>query len=89
MTSPRPNPDVISQELEGEMVLVHLQTNEIYALNQTGARFWQLLEDGHDIDGIRATLGQEYDVDPGELEHELESIVAALATQGLVVSAEG
>ena len=29
-----------------EVVLVHLRTNRIYTLNRTGARFWELLEDG-------------------------------------------
>ena len=85
---PRPNPDVVSQELEGEIVLVHLQTNRIYALNSTAARLWQLLQRGIGIEGIRDVLGREFDVEPRELEREVEALLAELATQGLVVHAE-
>lgn len=82
--APRPSPDVIGQELEGEIVLVHLQTNRIFALNVTGARFWQLLVDGLDMPRIRRALEQEFDIDAAQLERELETLVEALAAEGLV-----
>jgi hypothetical protein len=84
---PRPSPDVISQELDGEVVLVHLQTNRIFALNQTGARFWQLLESGHDRARIREALASEFDVEHELLEREMEGLVDALAAEGLVTYA--
>lgn len=87
--TPRPNPDVITQELEGELVLVHMATNRIFALNATGARFWELLESGLDVPGIRETLKREFDVDPRQLESEVEGLVAALAAEGLVEHAGG
>jgi hypothetical protein len=39
----RPEDDVVSRRLEDEVVLVHLRTNRIYKLNETGARLWELL----------------------------------------------
>lgn len=87
--TPRPSPDVVSQELDGEVVLVHLQTNRIFALNQTGARLWQLLESGSDVAGIQATLQREFDVGREQLEREIEELLGALAAEGLVVPAGG
>jgi len=80
----RPIPDVVYRELEGEMVLVHLGTNRIYSLNETGARFWELLASGSERPEIERQLLDEFDVQPSELQQEIDSILAALAAEGLV-----
>lgn len=36
----QPNPDVVAQRVQDEVVLVNLRTNEIYTLNRTAARAW-------------------------------------------------
>jgi Coenzyme PQQ synthesis protein D (PqqD) len=82
---PRPVPDVAYRELEGEMVLVHLGTNRIYSLNETGARFWELLAAGNERAEIERLLLAEFDVRPAELRQEIESMLGALAEEGLVV----
>lgn len=81
----RPSPDVVAQELEGEVVLVNLRTNRIFALNRTGARLWQLLTSGADRSGIQRELRREFDVDSAELDHEIDLLLAHLAAEGLVV----
>jgi hypothetical protein len=81
---PRPNADVVFQEIEGEVVLVDLGTNRIYALNETGARLWTLLDAGYDPLRIRHELEREFDVDPEELEQQINSLLDDLAREGLV-----
>jgi hypothetical protein len=81
---PRPNPDVVYREMQGEVVLVHLRTNRIYVLNETGARFWQLLDGGSDRGAIHQRLLSEFDVDSGELEREIRRLVKSLSEEGLV-----
>jgi hypothetical protein len=81
---PRPIPDVVYRELEGEIVLVHLGTNRIYALNETGARFWALLAAGNDRAEIERTLHDEFKVEPAALGQEIDSMLGALAEEGLV-----
>jgi hypothetical protein len=83
----RPSPDVVSQELEGEVVLVNLHTNRIFALNRTGARLWQLLTSGADRTGIQRELEREFDVDPVLLDREIDLLLEHLAAEGLVISA--
>ena len=80
----RPNPDVVTQEIEGEIVLVHLLTNRIYALNETGARLWAMLDAGYDPARIQHELLREFDVDPTELEREVAALVDELAREGLL-----
>jgi hypothetical protein len=81
---PRPTPDVVYRELEGEIVLVHLGNNRIYTLNQTGAKFWELLSEGHDREEIERRLLDEFDAEPAALRQEIDSMLDALAEEGLV-----
>jgi hypothetical protein len=81
---PRPIPDVAYRELEGQMVLVHLGTNRIYSLNETGARFWELLAGGSERAEIEQQLLDEFAIEPDELRQEVDSMLTALADEGLV-----
>lgn len=87
--SPRPSPDVVYQEIDGEVVLVQLSTNRIYSLNETGARLWALLEAGYDPPGIRRELCREFDVDPAQLEDQVDTLLDRLAGEGLLTYPDG
>lgn len=86
--APQPSPDVVFQEVDGEVVLVHLQTNSIYALNPTGARFWALFAAGHELSHIRGQLSREFDVGPAQVESEVDALLESLAREGLIVYSE-
>jgi Coenzyme PQQ synthesis protein D (PqqD) len=81
---PKPVDDVVYRELNGEVVLVHLGTDEIYALNETGSRLWELLTAGQDRVAIRAQLLEEFDVEPAILDAEIDALLVELADAGLV-----
>jgi coenzyme PQQ synthesis protein D (PqqD) len=81
---PQPNPSVVFKLLEQEAVLVHLETNRIFTLTETGARFWQLLAEGRDRPAIEQELLREYDVAEPELVAEIDSLLRELAAEGLV-----
>lgn len=80
----RPSPDVVAQGVGDETVLVHLQTNKIFTLNATGARFWELLTTGLSPDEIVERMLAEFDVEEPALRAEIESLVSALAREDLV-----
>lgn len=84
MDRPRPSPDVVYQDIEGDAVLVHLRANRIYALNRTGARLWHLLTAGYDRERIAEELAREFDVDRGELEREIDALLDKLAAEDLI-----
>ena len=79
-----PNPDVVFKRLENRMVLVHLATNQIFELNHTGARVWELLQNGITGDALIDHLKAEFDVDPETLRDEVETLLSDLETAGLV-----
>ena len=80
----QPGPDVVSRRLEDDVVLVNLRTNRIYALNNTGARFWELLAQGNERDAIEAQLRLEFDVSSEQLSDEVDQLVDALLRAGLI-----
>ena len=84
----RVHPDVVSQRLQDEVVLVNLQTNRIFALNRTAARFWELLAANTDRDEIVRIMCGEFEVSEDHLRTEIDSLLSSLAKEHLVAGGE-
>ena len=80
----RVNPDAVAQRVGEEIVLVHLTTDRMYVLNETGARAWELLCAGHDAPAIRQRMLQEFEVSPNQIADELDHLVRWLQTEDLI-----
>jgi hypothetical protein len=65
-------------------VLVHLDTNQIYTLNDTGARFWELLTEGGDRPTIEGALRAEFEVSDEEVAAEVDRLLGDLTRLDLV-----
>ena len=87
MTLPRPHEDVVSERVGDDLILVHLGTNEIFALNPTGARLWELLVDGETREAIEDQMTAEYDVGRDALAAEIDAMLAELLRQKMVRAA--
>lgn len=74
----RPSADTVSQRVGTDMVLVNLRTDQIFELNETGARIWDLLATGSDLAGIEQRLVQEYDVRESEVRGQVDALLRAL-----------
>lgn len=68
-----------------EWVLVNLKTSKAFELNDTGARFWELLTAGGTREEIESTMLAEYDVTGDVLAAELDRLLDELRRAGLVV----
>jgi hypothetical protein len=79
-----PNPDVVTQRLDDELVVVHLRTNRIFLLNRTAARYWELLDSGLNSAEIEATLMREFDVEASALRDEINGFLPTLAGEELI-----
>ena len=66
---------------------MHLKTNQIFALNATGARFWELFAAGGTRPEIEATMLAEFDVEPRRARAPRSTaLLAALAREDIVRS---
>jgi hypothetical protein len=80
----RPSPDVIFRRLGDDMVLFHLETDRFYELNGTAARFWELLNSGHDVARASQQILEEFIVDPDQLANETAVLLASLRQENLI-----
>ena len=78
-------PDVVVQVVNGEALLVKLDDESVFSLNETGARIAQLIAGGDDLDTLIDVLAGEYAVPPADVAADVERLVDALIARGLLV----
>ena len=76
--------DVISRPFGDAAVLVDLTTNQIFELNRTGYRIWELLDERLDRAAIADALQREFDVERSQLEMEIDELLAELRRENLL-----
>ena len=77
-------PNVLAQELGGEVVLVNLENESYYSLNKVGSRMWQLLTEQGDIETATQELLQTFTVDEAPLRQDMAGLVDELVQEGLL-----
>jgi coenzyme PQQ synthesis protein D (PqqD) len=88
LPSIKPNPNVIFRRLGNEIVLFHLETDRFYELNDTAARFWELLSDNEGGAQIQEKMLAEFEIESDDLAKEAEALVASLKKEDLVSVSE-
>ena len=78
-------PGVMFRDLDGEAVVLALDSGRYFGLNETGTRMWLLLLEHGRVEPALRALEQEYEVAGERLEQELREFVNHLASQGLVL----
>ena len=76
--------EVLSQEVNGETVLLDLEGEAYFGLNEVGTRIWQLLQSEHSVAGMVDSLSAEYDVSREQLESDVSGLLDKLTEAGLV-----
>jgi hypothetical protein len=84
MTGFRPHPDVLARKVGEELVLVHMGRNDIFALNPTGARLWELLSEGRSRSEAVERLKIEFDASEEAVEQEADRFMDLLKREGLL-----
>jgi len=77
-------PDVLSQEVRGETVLLDLNGENYFGLDAVGTRIWQLLQEHSNLQIIYDTMLEEYDVEGEQLEKDIDELITKLVEAGLV-----
>jgi hypothetical protein len=81
-------PDVVVfRELDGEAVLLNLESGIYFGLDEVGTRIWQLAEEHRSLRRVWEALQSEYDVPAATLETDLLRFVGQLLAKGLVTVA--
>ncbi len=75
---------VLVRLLDQESVLLNLETERYFGLDETGTRMWQLLTTSPNIDAAYQELLAEYDVQPDQLRENLTELLSHLVEHGLL-----
>ena len=78
------NENVVSRELEGEAVILNLESGVYFGLNEVGTRIWALIQQYGSLRKVLEAMQQEYEVAPQVLESDLLQLVGQLHARGLV-----
>lgn len=76
--------DVIARTLGQSAVLIHLGTNRIFELNDTGSRVWDLLSNGATRAELIDALADEFEGDRAGISEAVDQLLDALRAEGLI-----
>jgi hypothetical protein len=75
---------VVHREVAGESVLLDLERDRYFALNEVGTAIWRLLEEGPRLADVLAELARTFDAPPELIQEDLVALIRELRTNGLV-----
>lgn len=76
---------VIDRVVDGEALLIHLQSGEYFSLNPIGTRIWELLNGEQTLGQIADVLVLEYDVTLEQAQADITALAADLIRERLAV----
>ncbi len=76
---------VVSRELEGEAVMLNLESGVYFGLDEVGTRIWALIREHGSLRKVFELMQREYAVDAPTLESDLIRLVEELQAKGLVM----
>jgi hypothetical protein len=77
--------DVLISQLQEESVILNLDSERYYGLDDVGTRFLSVLTTSDSIETAYDRLRHEYNVDPQVLRADLLALIENLINQGLLI----
>lgn len=76
--------EVYVSDMDGEKVMMCINTGKYYNLGFTGGRIWELADSNPTLGEIVAALTDEYEVDGEQCRQQVHAFVAELEREGLL-----
>lgn len=83
------SPDLLTSEIDGEVVMLSIARGSYFGLDEVGSRIWDLLEKPIPVGRLVARLLEEYEVEPDRCRAETLSFLESLLDRGIVVRTDG
>jgi len=82
------SPNVIHETIDGEVVLINLETGSYYSIDRVGAIIWDYLEKGLNGNQIEAAIMTKYGGEESEIAAGIQQLFDALQAEQLIVPGE-
>jgi coenzyme PQQ biosynthesis protein PqqD len=76
---------ILAQQAHGQTVLLRLEDGGYYALDDVGARIWELCDGGRAVENIVAVLCEEFDAPEAVVEADVLEFIDDLRRERLLV----
>ena len=75
---------VVSRELDGEMVLLNLETGIYFGLDAVGTDMWRAIRESPTLGDALAAVRRQYDVDEATIRADFLQLADQLVAKGLL-----
>lgn len=76
--------DVVWRDLDDEVVILNVLSNQYFGLSGAGSAMWRLLAESGSVEEIVAHLEEEFDAGAEQLRDDLEALIKDLEGKGLL-----
>jgi hypothetical protein len=70
--------------IEGEAVILSMDTKIMRGLNPVGSRIWDLIDGQRSLEEITGTIVQEFEVTPADAAQDVRTFIQELLDRGLL-----
>lgn len=77
--------EVVFRDLDGEALLIHMETGFYFGLDEVGATIWKAIEEHRTAQAAVLRLVKEYDAPAERVRGDVEAFVRTLVAMGLLV----
>jgi hypothetical protein len=78
-------PDVIAETIDGEVIIINLNSGAYYSSLGSGGAIWQALIANHSVDEALDLVAASYGAERGVIEPEVSQFVSQLLDEGLLI----
>jgi transposase-like protein len=79
---------VAHETIEGEVVIINLQSGIYYSLQDVGASIWGLIENGMTIDQTIESIARQYDANRSDIDNGVNQLITELKQADLIEPVE-
>lgn len=79
------NEEIIAANMDGEIVMMNIETGNYYNLGKTGSAIWNMLEHPISVETLIRELVEKYPVSRQQCEEETLTFLTELREEGLIV----
>ncbi|MBN1363511.1 MAG: PqqD family protein, partial [Syntrophaceae bacterium] len=80
-------PNIVHENIDGETIILNLDSGNYYSLMDVGADIWACIEKGAPVGEILLLIREKYDCPRGNEENTVISFLRELQQEGLIVPA--
>jgi Coenzyme PQQ synthesis protein D (PqqD) len=82
-------PTVTHETIDGEAVIINLDSGNYYSLVEAGSLIWAIVERGASASEVQDLVQQSYDGDASDIDQGVQELLVQLQQENLIVPVDG